>query len=72
MSVEINRQRRLVVTTAGGEHYEVEVRKEGERLFRTLVPVCRGLSLVTFPTDRSFIRRNLNTAAIAFQEPGRE
>jgi hypothetical protein len=75
MSVEINRQRRLVVTTASGERYEVEVRKEGERIARMLVPDLRRRGLLMMPTGIPFVRqlKVFNGANCEkFGEPGRE
>jgi hypothetical protein len=74
-SVEINRQRRLVVTTASGERYEVDVRKEGERIARTLVPALRHRALVMMPIGLQFNRRSKifnGGSRIEFGGPGRE
>jgi hypothetical protein len=69
VSVEVSRQYRLVVTTVSGERYEVEVRREGERLFRMLAPSL-ARAIVLAPVGVPLCRR-ASRNGIEFCEAGR-
>ena len=74
VAVEINRQYRLVVTTASGERFEVESRKESDRFLRTLAPGI-GRDLLTMRPGVPLYRRAAlieGQAGIEFVEAGRE